>query len=1134
MKKIVLSFYFLTLIIPMIGQVILEENFQGVPLGNSPATIPAGWTTMVATTSTPGITAPAFKIYNSNLANTGGYWPVPEIGTNNKFAGANDDATPCDCDFIDTWLQTPLITLTDYEYTSNPVDVWGIITNSVVTDIWTDNQDLGSGMSDIWTDYMELGFGPEFFATFSNPTGNTTWNDVGIYFDINSVGLPVLVNINGYNFELTAPGNINISSLEITGDLDFYLASTNGVMMNNVAISVMGNYPAFTTTMYDPTGNIVWNEISVNFDVNPASLPIIVNISGYDFPFNNPGNLDVSSLGIMGDLNWTITGVNGEIINNVNITAIGIYETGEIITDTIPANPGDPGAEVVDVVDIISSTFVGNYTLSFDYFHDQNFGGGDATVQISTDGGASWSVLSTLYPDATYWQSLVLPLYAYNGMDISIRFQWSDNGAWASGFAVDNVIIQRALLNDISNVKTIASDWNSPSFGQGFWEYSNIPITQVSPLKATTIVYNQGMNTQFGVSVNYDVYLDGNYQETFFSNTTDVLTLDKDTLSGSSTYIPSSLGTVSINATVNAADLQDDNPNNNLSIANIDITQFDYARDHGAAQAFVGPGTAYEFGNLFDIYSNDQIGAIDVAVNFDPAQEGALIQGRLYEFIGLDPFTNEPILTDLGVSTIEYAVAASDNNAAGGNNFIHLTFNEPISLEAGKIYMATMISDGSVRMPISGTNDWLVSWLNDGAWGATGGIPMIRLNFDESLAQTYGCTDPMACNFNVSATADDNSCYYSSPEACDNLDNDCDGQVDEELPYQMWYADIDGDGLGSGVDSYLGCSAIPGYVEFSGDCNDFDPMILGGTPEVCDDMDNDCNGLVDEGLTYQNWFIDNDGDGLGNYMANISACAAPLGYVGTSGDCNDADPLIQGGAPETCDALDNDCDGQVDEEISMYYYFDADNDGYGTASNSIYSCAPPVQYVISSDDCNDGNSLINPGFPEICDGIDNNCNFLSDDGLTLNTFYIDEDADGYGGASEGITNCLTSIPGYTTNSEDCNDTLATVNPLAPEIDDNDIDENCDGVLGVSSSINNYSEQDGLLVYPNPAQSFIRLSGLSDLSTLRIFDLTGKEVKFIKNYSASQIIELDGLSSGFYILQIQNETEIKHVSIEVSR
>jgi hypothetical protein len=64
-------------------------------------------------------------------------------------------------------------------------------------------------------------------------------------------------------------------------------------------------------------------------------------------------------------------------MTNVVVSASGTYETGEVINDTIPANPGDAGAEVVGVIDVVDSTFVGNYTMGFGFLeHYRYFGCG--------------------------------------------------------------------------------------------------------------------------------------------------------------------------------------------------------------------------------------------------------------------------------------------------------------------------------------------------------------------------------------------------------------------------------------------------------------------------------------------------------------------------------------------------------------------------------------------------------------------------------------------------------------------------------------------------------------------------------------------------------------------------------------
>ncbi|MBK8081689.1 MAG: putative metal-binding motif-containing protein [Saprospiraceae bacterium] len=61
------------------------------------------------------------------------------------------------------------------------------------------------------------------------------------------------------------------------------------------------------------------------------------------------------------------------------------------------------------------------------------------------------------------------------------------------------------------------------------------------------------------------------------------------------------------------------------------------------------------------------------------------------------------------------------------------------------------------------------------------------------------------------------------------------------------------------------------------------------------------------------------------------ACSPPSGYVTDNTDCNDNNVLINPGATEICNGLDDDCDGGVDEGVQNTYYADVDNDSYGDA-----------------------------------------------------------------------------------------------------------------------------------------------------------------------------------------------------------
>jgi Putative metal-binding motif len=175
-----------------------------------------------------------------------------------------------------------------------------------------------------------------------------------------------------------------------------------------------------------------------------------------------------------------------------------------------------------------------------------------------------------------------------------------------------------------------------------------------------------------------------------------------------------------------------------------------------------------------------------------------------------------------------------------------------------------------------------------------------------------------------------------------------------------------------------------GYYAEINDCNDNNGAIHPGATEVCDGVDNDCDGLIDEGLT-ATFYQDTDGDGYGNPSVSIQACSAPAGYVSNHNDCSDNDASINPGATEVCDGKDNDCDGMVDEmgaQGCTIYYFDVDSDGYGQSNNYECLCGPDARgyFATQGGDCNDNNGAIHPGATEVCDGVDNDCDGLIDEG----------------------------------------------------------------------------------------------------------------------------------------------------------
>ena len=150
-----------------------------------------------------------------------------------------------------------------------------------------------------------------------------------------------------------------------------------------------------------------------------------------------------------------------------------------------------------------------------------------------------------------------------------------------------------------------------------------------------------------------------------------------------------------------------------------------------------------------------------------------------------------------------------------------------------------------------------------------------------------------------------------------------------------------------------------GYNE-NEDCDDLDAQINPSMDEICDGIDNNCNGEVDEGVRLT-FYVDADEDGYGNPSISTEACEQPSGFVPTGTDCDDTSTLSYPSAEEICDGLDNDCDGEIDEGVTDPFYLDEDGDGFGDEAESIEACVAPEGYSNNGNDCDDQNADIYPG-----------------------------------------------------------------------------------------------------------------------------------------------------------------------------
>jgi len=347
-------------------------------------------------------------------------------------------------------------------------------------------------------------------------------------------------------------------------------------------------------------------------------------------------------------------------------------------------------------------------------------------------------------------------------------------------------------------------------------------------------------------------------------------------------------------------------------------------------------------------------------------------------------------------------------------------------------------------------------------------------------------------------------------EVCDGKDNDCDGETDEEgaKGCTVFYQDEDGDGFGKdGVTKCL-CAPQDKYtVTKGGDCDDNDATVYPGAQEICNNKDDDCNGTSDD-ENAQNciWFYeDKDRDTYGS--ENKKCLCRPYGdfQATRGGDCDDTMASVNPSAKEDCNAIDDDCDGQVDEDLGItvcgeglcqvevqncvdgkwqtcvpragepeicdgldndcdgetdegedisgckMFYKDEDNDGFGVEGKCLCFGAGLFR-AVNGGDCNDQDNTVYPQAMEICDGKDNDCDGETDEEGALGcvVFYADIDKDGFGGNE---SRCLCKAEGVFTAmvSGDCNDQDGTVNPSAQERC-NQVDDDCDGITDEEGAI----------------------------------------------------------------------------------
>ena len=378
-----------------------------------------------------------------------------------------------------------------------------------------------------------------------------------------------------------------------------------------------------------------------------------------------------------------------------------------------------------------------------------------------------------------------------------------------------------------------------------------------------------------------------------------------------------------------------------------------------------------------------------------------------------------------------------------------------------------------------------------GSGGGSGGDGDTCQRYADEDGDGYGAGEPLAVDCEADGyvisgdDCDDGNAeiHPAASERCNSVDDDCDGTTDEDLVYD-WYADTDSDGFGAGA-SLDDCDPPAGSVDNDLDCDDLNADVFPDAPEVCNELDDDCDGDIDDAdanldlTSATTWHHDSDGDGYGSVSDTTLSCEPPDStFIADGTDCDDSNAAYNPGATEVCDGEDNDCDFAIDDADASLdptsateWHHDRDSDGFGAAAVGATTCIAPSGMVVDDRDCDDGDAEIHPGADEVCNGVDDDCDALTDDRdpdldtSTGTAFHTDADGDGYGDASTAVAACVNP-GGLVVDATDCDDSTSAIHPGATEVC-NALDDDCDALiddadpsLDLSTTSTWYEDADG--------------------------------------------------------------------------
>lgn len=406
--------------------------------------------------------------------------------------------------------------------------------------------------------------------------------------------------------------------------------------------------------------------------------------------------------------------------------------------------------------------------------------------------------------------------------------------------------------------------------------------------------------------------------------------------------------------------------------------------------------------------------------------------------------------------------------------------------------------------------------------------------------------------------------HPAAAEICNAMDDNCNGLSDDADPsvtgQETWYADADMDGFGNAAINTAACIQPAGYTDNLTDCSDDDAGINPSAAELCNAVDDNCNGTADEGLSMNTFYADADNDGYGNAAVFISTCAASqAGYVLNNTDCNDATAAISPVAAEACNTIDDNCNGITDDVVNAVlspvdgafvckgnsatlsattgtgYSYNWTRDGVAFAAHTANITTPKAGLysvsITSADGCtavsNAVNLVVNPNPKATIITVS------SADMCVLGFTALK--AKIYPGSTYQWYKNGVELPGFTSNAYSFNTAGAY----------QFLETNAAGCSKMSAIVDVYSscriaEVNMADVYPNPSDGNFMLHATMRLTTsevlLEIKDITGKIVYSRILPAAEEIneeVHLDAsVANGMYILTLHSDTQdhVKRIMI----